>query len=281
MIADRVEALPGYREPKSMVHCGIYPVNNADFEELRGYCRRVAGAVGAPLQLLSRARSRGSAVFAVPWDAFQHRHNVANNEHYMLLNADEATLKKAPGFNQDAWPNFADAKFSAGIDKYYEKFRGTRRTDINVDARDGQGKVEVDANRDRVAVAQPDNKELAGTHVHRASKINGMKVKNASGTELGSVNDLVIDMDSGKVRYAALSYGGFLGLGDKLFAVPWSAFEFQYNPSDKDYHLVLGLDEPTLRKATGFDKDNWPNFADRKISDEIDRHYRRTEKATP
>jgi sporulation protein YlmC with PRC-barrel domain len=215
----------------------------------------------------------GDKLFAVPWDAFSHRHNVANNEHFLVLNVDESTLKNAPGFSKETWPNFADAKFSAGIDKYYDKYRASRRAEVTVDA-----KAKVD-------VQPAPESSRSGNTVHRASAITGMKVKNAAGTDLGSVNDLVIDMDSGRVRYAALSYGGFLGLGDKLFAVPWGAFDCRYNSSDKEFYLVLNIDEATLRKASGFDKDNWPNFADPKISDVIDKYYGRkpetSTKATP
>lgn len=212
----------------------------------------------------------GDKLFAVPWDALSHQRNVADEKHYFVLNVDEETLKRAPGFDQDKWPNFADQQFAGGIDKYYEKFR--IRRDGKVEER---VRVEVDVKRDPATSRPSDQASLSQDTIHRASKISGMKIRNAAGKELGSVNDLVIEVGTGKVRYAALSYGGFLGLGDKLFAVPWSAFDLRFNPSEKEYFLVLDLDEPTLRKASGFDKDNWPNFADPKISEEIDRHYQR------
>lgn len=213
----------------------------------------------------------GDKLFAVPWDALKHHHNVADEKHYLVLNVDEETLKRAPGFDPDKWPNFADQQFSGGIDKYYSKFRTERR--VKTDARDGKVRVEVEVKPNPAAPRTADSPSLTSDNLHRASKITGMTVKNLAGKELGSVNDLVIEMESGKVRYAALSYGGFLGLGDKLFAVPWSAFDFRFNPADKQYFLVLDLDEVTLRKASGFDKSIWPNFADPKISAEIDKYY--------
>lgn len=214
----------------------------------------------------------GDKLFAVPWDALKHQHNVSDKKHFFVLNVDEETLKRAPGFDSNKWPNFADQQFSTGIDKFYEKYRISR--DTKTDSAD-KVRVDVDVKRDPAVVRPSDQSSLAQDTVHRASKINGMKVKNTAGKELGTVNDLMIDIDMGDVRYAALSYGGFLGLGDKLFAVPWSAFECRFNPSDKEYFLVLDLDEVTLKKASGFDKDNWPNFADPKIREEIDRHYQR------
>jgi len=210
----------------------------------------------------------GDKLFAVPFDAFTHSHDVSADKHFLVLNVDEGTLKRAPGFDPNKWPNFADPQFSTGINKYYHKFR-TPRGGLTIESKPGEIKVAVNPNPSATAnSSQP--------ILHRASHIMGMTVRNAAGKELGSVNDLVIDMESGKARYAALSYGGFLGLGDKLFAVPWSAFDCQYNAGSKEYHMLLNIDEATLRKASGFNKDAWPNFADPMISDQIDKHYRST-----
>ncbi len=214
----------------------------------------------------------GDKLFAVPFDALIHHHGVSGDAHYFVLNIDEETLKQSPGFDQDTWPNFADAKFNSGIDKYYEKFRrpADRRAGVSVNSNNGQVKIEV--NRKPKTADQATDKP-AESIVLRASLILGMKVQNEAKKDLGTVNDLVIEMGSGKIRYAALSYGGVLGLGDKLFAVPWSAFECRHDVSNKDYTLVLNIDESRLRKASGFDKDKWPNFADPRISDEIDKYY--------
>ena len=112
----------------------------------------------------------------------------------------------------------------------------------------------------------------SGSNV-RASQLIGMNIQNPEGKSLGSVNDIVIDARSGKIRYAAVSYGGFLGLGDKLFAVPWGAFQCKRGDDAGDYNLVLNATEQQLKNAQGFDHDSWPDFADRKFTAEIDRHY--------
>jgi sporulation protein YlmC with PRC-barrel domain len=106
----------------------------------------------------------------------------------------------------------------------------------------------------------------------RASEIIGMKVKNASGKDLGTVNDVVLDVNKGTVRYFAVSYGGFLGLGDKLFAIPPKSFEWKRD-GDKN-HLVLNLTEERLKNAPGFDQDHWPDFAtDAQWREKIDTYY--------
>jgi len=71
---------------------------------------------------------------------------------------------------------------------------------------------------------------------------------------------VVIDRASGRIVYAVVSFGGFLGMGDKLFAVPWGAFA-QPRP-DKDT-FVLAMDKERLKNAPGFDKNNWPQMASR------------------
>jgi sporulation protein YlmC with PRC-barrel domain len=93
--------------------------------------------------------------------------------------------------------------------------------------------------------------------VSRASKIIGTAVKDTYGDNLGDIKELVLNPESGQVVYAVVSYGGALGLGDKLFAVPWKALHWT---SDKE-HYVLNVDKATLTKAPGFDKAHWPDSA--------------------
>lgn len=107
----------------------------------------------------------------------------------------------------------------------------------------------------------------------RASDLIGMEVYNAEGDALGSVYDIVIDARKGRVRYAALSYGGFLGFGEKLVAVPWEVFTIQNIQARNEYNLVLHATEEQIKGATGFDHDNWPNFADPELAEELDAHY--------
>jgi sporulation protein YlmC with PRC-barrel domain len=58
-----------------------------------------------------------------------------------------------------------------------------------------------------------------------ALTVAGDSVRNANGEDLGRIEDLVIDVQTGRVNYAVLSFGGYLGVGGRLFAVPWEALE--------------------------------------------------------
>jgi sporulation protein YlmC with PRC-barrel domain len=109
--------------------------------------------------------------------------------------------------------------------------------------------------------------------VLRAHSIAGMTVKNPSGQDLGKVEDIVVDMGTGKVRYAAVSFGGFLGVGDKLFAVPFHALKVKHDTGDKTTHFVLNVDKATLEKAPGFDSKHWPDFGDPRYSNDNDKFY--------
>jgi hypothetical protein len=97
----------------------------------------------------------------------------------------------------------------------------------------------------------------------------GSNVVNAQNESLGKIEDLVLDAGAGRIAYAVLSFGGFLGMGDKYFAIPWNAFHF--NLTEK--RATLNVDKKLLENAPGFDKDNWPNMAESKWGTSIYKHY--------
>lgn len=129
------------------------------------------------------------------------------------------------------------------------------------------------AERSRVRQTAEDSSSEAVkvTHTYRSSTLVGMDVRNPEGQELGSIEDLVIDMESRQIRYAALSFGGFLGLGDKLFAVPIKALTLKHD--EEDHYFVLDVPKEKLETAPGFDKDAWPDFGNPEFGAEVDAFY--------
>jgi sporulation protein YlmC with PRC-barrel domain len=116
-----------------------------------------------------------------------------------------------------------------------------------------------------------------GINFLRAKSISGTPVENPQGENLGHIEDLVVDIDTGHVAYAVLSFGGFLGLGDKLFAIPLEALQFR-SPTERgtaasNQLFILNIDKEQLKNAPGFDKDNWPNMADRSWGNDIYSYY--------
>lgn len=91
-----------------------------------------------------------------------------------------------------------------------------------------------------------------------ASSLIGDGVVNPQGEDLGKVEEIMLDIRSGRVAYAVLSFGGFLGLGEKLFAVPWDAMVLDTNRQV----FVLNVEKETLKNAPGFDNDSWPLTGD-------------------
>jgi sporulation protein YlmC with PRC-barrel domain len=97
----------------------------------------------------------------------------------------------------------------------------------------------------------------------------GAKVINAQAEDLGKIEDIVLDARDNRVAYAILSFGGFLGLGDRHFAIPWEALSFDLSQKV----AVLDIDKDRLSNAPGFEKENWPDLSNRTWGSQIYRHY--------
>jgi sporulation protein YlmC with PRC-barrel domain len=105
-----------------------------------------------------------------------------------------------------------------------------------------------------------------------ASTLTGDEVVNLNDEKLGKIEDIMLDTHEGKIRYAVLSFGGFLGMGDRLFAIPWSALTLDA-PNKR---FTLDVDQERLKNAPGFNKDNWPSWSDPAWSASVDSYYRAT-----
>lgn len=105
-----------------------------------------------------------------------------------------------------------------------------------------------------------------------AGTMIGDTVRNPQGEDLGTIEEIMLDVETGRTAYAVLSFGGFLGLGDKLFAIPWKALSLDA----ENHQFVLDVDRETLENAEGFDKDDWPQFADRTWGTRIHEYYGQT-----
>jgi sporulation protein YlmC with PRC-barrel domain len=114
-----------------------------------------------------------------------------------------------------------------------------------------------------------DVKKGPGPRVMAASTLEDDNVVNMAGEKLGEITEIMIDVPTGRVAYAVLSVGGFLGIGDKLLAVPWRAL--QIDPSN--HRFVLNVSKERIKEAPGFDKDNWPSMADERWATDLHDYY--------
>ena len=101
------------------------------------------------------------------------------------------------------------------------------------------------------------------------SSINGTNVVNRNGEDLGHIEDIMIDLNTGRILYTVLSFGGFLGIGNKLFAVPFDSFTIDQAKEN----FVLDYDKDFLENAPGFDKNDWPATNDVDFNTEVYSYY--------
>ena len=123
--------------------------------------------------------------------------------------------------------------------------------------------------RDTYGMYKKNEDKGPGPRLMGADTLLGNDVYNSQGEDLGDIKEIMLDMNSGEVSYAVLSFGGFLGMGDKLFAVPWKALKLD----TANKRFILDVDKAKLESAPGFDKDDWPDMADPTWQNSISSYY--------
>jgi sporulation protein YlmC with PRC-barrel domain len=220
----------------------------------------------------------GDRLFAVPWDAM----DLNTDKHAFVINVEKDVLKSAPGFEKDNWPDMGNLDWGERIYAYYgqrpywstgrdEPLLETGRTGREI-GRETVGQPEapkgfiipeteatpgslppahvaVEETRPASFISPTGEVRLA-----RGSALKGLKVRNMEGEDLGKINEMMIELEMGKIAYAVLAFGGVLGLASKLFAVPWNALGI--DPAKREF--LLNIPKKNLEEAPGFDKDNWP-----------------------
>lgn len=109
----------------------------------------------------------------------------------------------------------------------------------------------------------------AGATLLSAVTITGDEVRNLQNEKLGTIQDVMIDTVEGRIRYAVLVSGGFLGMGNRLFAIPWKALK----QDRKNQRFMLDVDVERLKNAPGFDRDQWPSMADTTWNSTVESYY--------
>jgi len=104
----------------------------------------------------------------------------------------------------------------------------------------------------RVSAAGP------GPDVMAASTLDSDRVLSSDGEEVGKIKEIMLDVQSGRVAYVVMSSGGFLGIGDKLLAIPWNALMLDTGRKC----FLLSVSSERVKEAPGFDKGSWPAMAD-------------------
>jgi sporulation protein YlmC with PRC-barrel domain len=184
----------------------------------------------------------GDKLFAIPWKALTLR----VHEHAFVLDIPKEVLKNAEGFDKDNWPATSRESLSTmyryyGYQPYWDT-ETTRRIDL-------PGETESERLTRTTRTEDVDNSGFL-----RASKIQGEKVVNRDNDTLGKIEDIMIDLQDGRIAYAVISHGGVIGIGSKHIPIPWQAFSLR----TRDRAFVVDIPKDVLDKAEGLDKDKWP-----------------------
>ena len=123
--------------------------------------------------------------------------------------------------------------------------------------------------RDKYGMYKSSDSAGPGPSLMGADTLLGEKVVNAYDVELGDIKEIMLDMQTGQVAYAVLAFGGFMGMGEKLFAVPWQALHLD----TANKRFLLNVDKDRLKTAPGFNKDAWPDMADMQWANSIHTFY--------
>jgi len=217
----------------------------------------------------------GDTLTAVPPGALHH--DVTNK--VLHLDADKAKLAGAPKFEMSKWAECCDSNHLSAVYRHYGEepaFRfihkgpdGQRNTDV---APNTVSTRKADGTWDKDRISSESQSMIPASrlsHVQKASKLMGTPVKNLHDEKLGKVENILVDLPSGRVVAMIVSSGGFLGMGDELSAVPPAALHFNTNRDT----LQLDVSKEALSAAPHFKANQWPDFAQPTYADGVYRAY--------
>ena len=115
--------------------------------------------------------------------------------------------------------------------------------------------------------------EISVRKIFRVSKVIGMQVKTTEGEKLGEIEDVAVNIETGQVAYVVLSFGGFFGLANKWFAVPWA--EFSLVNDERENYFTIETTKDKLKKLPGFDKEDWPDLVNSDWDKLVEEHHRK------
>lgn len=176
--------------------------------------------------------------FALPWSVVRKVEADTmkkGSKRSLVVSIPVLRIKSGPHFNRKSWPAFAENEWSQAIDDFY--LDDLARADLRPEPSTTSGPV----------------------HTWRISDLKGDDIHTAEGKELGEIDELAIDRN-GRVVYATTSVGGFLGMGDRVVAIPWGSLKFV--PAGEDgsetrisiAHHVERIDEAPEFKSSNDDR---------------------------
>lgn len=190
-------------------------------------------------------------LFAVPWDRFRLARND-NGGYYLVVNIDDETFERAPGFVKTTWPNFADRRWAESVDIYY-----------GVYVKPGDVKTQFGTDPDPIREVE---------HLERLSMIKGLAIiGDDSERKIGILSDVVVDFGTGHARYAVIQFPDSIGIEDRRFAVPFEKID--YETRNGQACMELEVDRRKLARAPSFEQERWPNLRQPEFAAQVDSYY--------
>lgn len=160
----------------------------------------------------------------------------APEEGELVLNVTPEQFREAPSFEANAWPDWLGASYPDEVDRFFLQ--------------------------DEQVVKEP-----GGAHLIRTADVVGRDVNDGGSRSAGSIEDVVVNLGNGQIRYVVLDYASRLGFDRRLVPLPMNAFRF---PSRPDLNAFLTIDRERVTNARAFDPDDWPDLSDARQRSEID-----------
>lgn len=217
--------------------------------------------------------------YAMPWSLIRTDEadvKVKDSERKLVLTVDKELLRSAPNFERSDWPDMTNADWREEIDTFY-----ARRSGDIADGRSGRGERDERGDRDerderdqRRARAQEASARMK-TITWRATELEGSDIVSSSDETIGEIEELAVDTD-GRFCYVAVSSGGFLGIGERVVAVPWGALQFSLTGEDNDERVItLASTKAQLEKAPEFssDEEDRTRMSDREWIATVYQHF--------
>ncbi len=210
----------------------------------------------------------GDTLTAVPPGALHH--DVANK--VLHLDADKEKLKNAPKFENSKWAEYSDSEHLSAVYRHYGE--EPAYTFVQTDGAPNISSTRrVDGTWEKDRISSEHQSMIPASRlgqVQKASKVIGTSVKNLQDEKLGKVENLLVDLPSGRIVAVIVSSGGFLGMGDELSAVPPTALGFN---TERDT-LQLDASKETLSSSPHFKANQWPDFSEPSYAGGIYRAYK-------
>jgi sporulation protein YlmC with PRC-barrel domain len=181
----------------------------------------------------------GEKEFAQPLTSFRRE----QERDRLVLEGDPERLKEAPSFDKGQWPDWKRSDYGNRVNRFWN--RDTKSAGRNAGAGEGSRDTSAATGNERYV---------------RATKMLDADVQLANGDDIGDIEDVVVNLNDGSVRYVVLEFDRKAGIGDKLVALPATAFRPKV---DGDDMVLKDASREQLKQAPSFDKNNWPKSDDR------------------